>query len=252
MYRCVAVSLYIGSLCRNRAAHADLRVATVKWGCSAFNLGVKSAQKIMAHADAQCCSPKRTVLQASQSGEALFADGWQEVTSRYGADLVIPEHIVLLNGPPGSGKAANMPVLQGALGIRHNVEMSALLRSDPQATSAQAVMDNGSLVPDARPCIALLHGLLNPATTDRAGVIVDGFPRTGLQVRGDGLCIVSCLNCVKPAYCARCRACGKTCWAPGLSADCISACAGRFHRCNAASPGCLATTASPTLHSSAT
>ena len=96
--------------------------------------------------------------------------------------IVVPEHIVLLNGPPGSGKQVNLPSIQSALGIQRHVEMSALLKADP---TAQRDMDRGSLVPDAHSCIALLHGVLSPAhaNKDPAGVIIDGFPRSGIQVR---------------------------------------------------------------------
>ena len=94
--------------------------------------------------------------------------------------LTLPRHIVLLNGPPGCGKGANTPACKSALGINYNLEMSALLRADPEA---QQVMANGGLVSDARSCVALLHALVDPARSCPHGVIVDGFPRSAFQVR---------------------------------------------------------------------
>jgi chloramphenicol 3-O-phosphotransferase len=52
--------------------------------------------------------------------------------------IAVPRHIILLNGAPGSGKAANLAAIQRAMGVPYSVEMSALLRWDPQAQQQMA------------------------------------------------------------------------------------------------------------------
>lgn len=106
-----------------------------------------------------------------------FADSF--ASSPLVQTLTLPRHIVLLNGPPGAGKAETTPAAKSALGIDYSLEMSALLRADPEA---QAAMASGGLVSDARSCVALLHALVDPARSCRRGCIVDGFPRSPFQV----------------------------------------------------------------------
>jgi adenylate kinase family enzyme len=43
-------------------------------------------------------------------------------------------------------------------------------------------MDRGEMVPEYMVGDALLESLLNPDTNDGVGVVVDGFPRTAMQV----------------------------------------------------------------------
>lgn len=46
----------------------------------------------------------------------------------------------------------------------------------------QEVMDRGELVPDSMVGDALLETIFDPDDNDGAGLVMDGFPRTALQV----------------------------------------------------------------------
>ena len=81
-------------------------------------------------------------------------------------------------GAPGSGKGTNTVFILESRGLTRSVTMSSLLQSDPRIAAAMAA---GELVPDELVADALLETVFDP-DTDPAGVLVDGFPRTALQV----------------------------------------------------------------------
>lgn len=59
---------------------------------------------------------------------------------------------------------------------------SSLLDSSPEI---RAIKDRGELVPDTLVGDALLAQIFDPELNDGMGLVVDGFPRTALQVRSD-------------------------------------------------------------------
>ncbi len=88
--------------------------------------------------------------------------------------------IVVLFGPPGSGKGTQAQRIAGVLGTPH-VSTGAILRAEVARGSAlgreaQPIMASGALVPDEL-MVRMIEGRL--AEPDAAaGVILDGFPRT--------------------------------------------------------------------------
>jgi hypothetical protein len=83
-----------------------------------------------------------------------------------------------------AGKGTNTPFIQRIRGVHRAVCVSSLL-----ASSQAAAINAGALVSDAAVVDALLSALLDPgAGAESAGAIVDGFPRTPLQV--DFLCLL--------------------------------------------------------------
>lgn len=90
-----------------------------------------------------------------------------------------PKEIVWLNGAPGSGKGANTPFILASRSLARSITMSDLLETTP---ALKARIDAGDLLPDGLVCDALLDAIFNPDVADGAGCLVDGFPRTGLQV----------------------------------------------------------------------
>lgn len=109
----------------------------------------------------------------------MFDACWARLEAKYGNRLASPKEIVWLNGAPGSGKGANTSFILGARGLSRAVTMSTLLESSPDL---KARIDAGDLLPDGLVCDALLDAIFNPDAFDAAGVLVDGFPRTALQV----------------------------------------------------------------------
>jgi Adenylate kinase len=94
--------------------------------------------------------------------------------------LVIPRDIIWLNGPPGSGKGANLGFVKRIRGLSRAITMSAMLERNPEAVQ---IIRGGGLVPDEVVGDALLQQACDPAVADRAGIIIDGFPRSENQAR---------------------------------------------------------------------
>ncbi|KAL6769636.1 hypothetical protein ACKKBG_A31795 [Auxenochlorella protothecoides x Auxenochlorella symbiontica] len=137
------------------------------------------------YGDALRSRPDRTLHaslpkeQLSLKATILFEAGWRRVEEKWGDTYVCPREVVWLNGAPGSGKGTNMPFIVKSRGLSRSVGMSQLLDGDPEIKS---FIDRGELVPDALVLDALLNAVLNPEINDGAGLVIDGFPRTALQV----------------------------------------------------------------------
>jgi adenylate kinase len=108
----------------------------------------------------------------------IFDPIWEDLEEQYGRDhLRFPKEIILLGGAPGSGKGTNTAFISKVRGLTSApVVMSSLLDSP----AMKAVKDAGGMIGDREVLTALLHELLRPEHRD--GVILDGFPRTKVQV----------------------------------------------------------------------
>jgi adenylate kinase len=94
-------------------------------------------------------------------------------------------NVVVLLGAPGAGKGTQAPLLADRLGIPV-VATGAIFRAavrdgTPLGMEARRYMDAGQLVPDEITVKLLLDRLARPDAA--AGVILDGFPRTGVQAQ---------------------------------------------------------------------
>jgi adenylate kinase len=113
-----------------------------------------------------------------KDARVIFQSVWQELEADYGHEyLRFPKEIILLGGAPGAGKGTNTAFIAKARSLTcAPIVMSALLDS-PEAT---ALKDAGHMVGDREVVGLLLRELLRPEYHD--GVIIDGFPRTTVQV----------------------------------------------------------------------
>ncbi len=108
-------------------------------------------------------------------------------------------HIVML-GPPGAGKGTQAKRLAALRGVPHvstgDMLREAVQSGTPLGRRVQAVLDSGALVSDE--IVADLVRERLPRADARAGVVLDGFPRTVAQAQtldtllgnGDALVIV--------------------------------------------------------------
>ncbi len=113
-----------------------------------------------------------------KDGRLIFESAWQEIEAEYGRErLRFPKEIILLGGAPGAGKGTNTAFIAKTRSFTcAPIVMSALLDSP----EARALKDAGHLVGDREAVSLLLRELLHPEYRD--GVIIDGFPRTTVQV----------------------------------------------------------------------
>ncbi len=92
-------------------------------------------------------------------------------------------NVVVLLGAPGAGKGTQAPLLAARLGIpvvaTGDLFRAAVRDGTPLGIQARRYMDAGQLVPDEITVRLLLERLGRPDAA--AGVILDGFPRTGVQ-----------------------------------------------------------------------
>lgn len=92
-------------------------------------------------------------------------------------------NVVVLLGAPGAGKGTQAPLLASRLGIpvvaTGDLFRAAVRDGTPLGLEARRYMDAGQLVPDEVTVRLLLERLARADAA--AGVILDGFPRTGVQ-----------------------------------------------------------------------
>lgn len=108
----------------------------------------------------------------------IFEPIWADLEADYGREnLRFPKELILLGGAPGAGKGTNTPYISKARGLTcQPIVMSALLDTPEMKRLKEA----GSLIGDREVLSVLLRQLLKPEYRD--GVILDGFPRTKVQV----------------------------------------------------------------------
>jgi adenylate kinase len=113
-----------------------------------------------------------------KDAQLIFDAVWQRLEADVGRQhLRFPKEIILLGGAPGAGKGTNTAFIARARSLTcQPIVISALLDSP----EAKAVKDAGNMVGDREVVGLLLRELLRPEYHD--GVIIDGFPRTKVQV----------------------------------------------------------------------
>ncbi|HVU23092.1 MAG TPA: nucleoside monophosphate kinase [Opitutus sp.] len=113
-----------------------------------------------------------------KDAQLIFSSVWQNLEADFGREnLRFPKEIILLGGAPGAGKGTNTAFITKTRGLTcPPIIISALLDSP----EAKRLKDAGNMVGDREVVTLLLRELLKPIYRD--GVIIDGFPRTNVQV----------------------------------------------------------------------
>lgn len=108
----------------------------------------------------------------------IFASVWDALEEEVGhQNLRFPKEIILLGGAPGAGKGTNTRFIMLARGLTQPAIVVSELLNSPEA---QKIKDRGAMVGDKEVVGILLRKLLEPQYRD--GVVLDGFPRTRVQV----------------------------------------------------------------------
>ncbi len=120
---------------------------------------------------------KRSDLEIKDA-QLIFSSIWRELAAEFGREhLRFPKEIILLGGAPGAGKGTNTAFIAKVRGLTcQPIVISSLLNSP----EAKALKNAGNMVGDRDVIGLVLRELLRPEYHD--GVILDGFPRTHVQV----------------------------------------------------------------------
>ncbi len=123
-------------------------------------------------------APSKTNDLEIKDAKLIFETVWNDLVGDVGRDhLRFPKEIILLGGAPGAGKGTNTAFISRSRGLTcEPIVISALLDSP----SAKSLKDAGNMVGDREVVGLLLRELLRPEYRD--GVVLDGFPRTKVQV----------------------------------------------------------------------
>jgi adenylate kinase len=108
----------------------------------------------------------------------IFNAAWHDLEEEVGIDgLRFPNEVIWLNGAPGAGKGTQTRFIQSYRGLTAEpIVVSSLLDSP----AARKLIDAGLMVGDREVTGLLFRALLRPE--NQTGVVVDGYPRTKVQV----------------------------------------------------------------------
>lgn len=107
----------------------------------------------------------------------LFEMVWRDIVNKVGLEnMVFPYQIVFVSGAPGAGKGTMIGYIKRERDIAQSVEMSSLLVTP----AFQELKASGALIGDREVLEALLMELIQKKNA--LGLVVDGFPRTLVQV----------------------------------------------------------------------
>ncbi len=113
-----------------------------------------------------------------KDAQIIFDAVWNDLEQERGREnLRFPKEFLLLGGAPGAGKGTHTQFIQKTRGLTCDpIVMSSLLDSP----EARRIKNSGNMVGDREVVGLLMRELLKPEYAD--GVILDGFPRTQVQV----------------------------------------------------------------------
>jgi adenylate kinase len=112
-----------------------------------------------------------------KDAQLIFSAVWADLLERHAGEVRFPDEFIWLGGAPGAGKGTNTPFIARARDITAPPVVISNLLTAPEAV---ALKNAGQMVGDREVIALLLEELLDPRYRD--GVIVDGFPRTKVQV----------------------------------------------------------------------
>jgi adenylate kinase len=113
-----------------------------------------------------------------KDAQFIFSSLWSDLEKKNGRkNLRFPKEIIWLGGAPGAGKGTNTTFIMRERDITANPIVVSSLLNSPQS---QKTKDSGGMVGDKEVVTVLYENLLEKKYEN--GVIVDGFPRTKVQV----------------------------------------------------------------------
>lgn len=122
--------------------------------------------------------PKKVQDLEVKDAQIIFSSVWSSLQAEFGEEFLrFPKEIFWLNGAPGAGKGTNTDFI---MQYRDLTAPPLVVSSLLQSPEAEKMKDAGMLVGDREVIEIMLRKLLDPVY--KTGAVVDGFPRTKVQV----------------------------------------------------------------------
>ena len=122
-------------------------------------------------------TPPSTDLEVKDA-QLIFNSAWKELEAELERpNMRFPKELILLGGAPGSGKGTNTDFIREVRDITAAPIVVSELLDTPEA---RAIKANGGMVGDREVVKLVFQKMLEPQHRD--GAILDGFPRTKVQV----------------------------------------------------------------------
>ncbi|MBL8817105.1 MAG: nucleoside monophosphate kinase [Planctomyces sp.] len=113
-----------------------------------------------------------------KDAQVIFTNVWNELEAEFGHEnLRFSKELILLGGAPGSGKGTNTAFIMKARGLTCEPIVVSSLLTTPQA---RRIKEAGGMVGDREVVELVFRKLLEEEYRD--GCVLDGFPRTRIQV----------------------------------------------------------------------
>lgn len=123
-------------------------------------------------------SGERLVDLEVKDAQIIFNSVWEYLEEKYGRNrLYFPKELILLGGAPGAGKGTNTKFISDVRGLTCPPLVVSSLLDTPEM---RKIKDSGGMVGDREVVRILFEKMLEPEFED--GAILDGFPRTFVQV----------------------------------------------------------------------
>ncbi len=113
-----------------------------------------------------------------KDAQVIFSAVWENLEEELGREkLWFPKELILLGGAPGAGKGTQTRFIMKARGLTRPPIVISELLTTPEA---EKIKEQGGMVGDKEVIGILLRKLLHEEYRD--GALLDGFPRTRVQV----------------------------------------------------------------------
>jgi adenylate kinase len=113
-----------------------------------------------------------------KDAQLIFNSVWEQLENGFGVEnLRFPKELILLGGAPGAGKGTNTDFIRKVRDITAEPIVVSSLLCTPEAEQIKA---SGGMVGDREVVFLVFRELLQPQHA--GGAILDGFPRTTVQV----------------------------------------------------------------------
>lgn len=123
-------------------------------------------------------APAKTLDLEIKDAQLIFQSVWNELVEARGLHaMTFPREIFWLNGAPGAGKGTQTRFIMDYCGLTARPIVVSDLLNSPEA---RRLKDAGMMVGDKEVTSLLFRALLDPLCA--TGVVIDGYPRTKVQV----------------------------------------------------------------------